>query len=679
MFVDAQRIFKRQQHQRCAGMAQVTHGGVDDLIGFVGFFAKILRILTQGTAQAFALTLAVATPFDFAIGIDKTQAGVPVDIAAVPPAVERRQVVGAGSGQCVVRPVENRSEMGVVLFEQQHAHAQYGAGNEFFLQAVGHGAEVFTEDDGLMPVGLKGEQTQQIIHRVIQVRTVGRRRPIGNHPQPLEAHDMVDAQAAGMGEVGTEHFDECTKAIADQTFGRKCGNPPALTGTIEDVGRRANGQRGEQLILKTPGLTATAIGTDREVGDQANTHASTACSGLGAFQAAVDQPLAKGEVADALGVLLGECAEGSATRVVPVLGPFAPVKAFATGGAHFLNGFKAAVVFQRIATGVTETGEVGVQRMVASDKAFIQGLQEFLFGVGGSWPIDQFQVFELRELRRQACAVDGIAQGALAENRAGCGIQGIQKQTTGWRIRAVSPGVGAEHRVHRADRQCIGTALAGNPGQFFQGLSITKTAIAGPTQAIQLHAQTPGAGERVVDCIADTEATFRRHGQREVLIVDVHLLIADRDHARQHGFRIEFQVHPRTVFKVDFARRLGFEKAGQVNADAHVTGQQRRQMAVLLDFLQFKQAGVDFQRRAGGVAEADQNIAQHRRGDFLRPPVGVNPVDGKAGSAGKNFQLRIAHRRSPFRGCKGVAAVRLTSAQYGGSRPSSDSSTAGGF
>ncbi|MNS25040.1 hypothetical protein D3C72_569220 [compost metagenome] len=229
-----------------------------------------------------------------------------------------------------------------------------------------------------------------------------------------------------------------------------------------------------------------------------------------------------------------------------------------------------------------------------------------------------------------------------------------------------------------ADCQRIGAAFTGHADQILQRLGVTEAAVAGAAQRIQLRTQTPNTRNRIIHRIADTEATLRRHGQGEVLIADVHLLIADRNQSRQYRFRVQFQVQPRAVFKVDFARGLRGEIPTQIEADADIAGQQRRQVPVLLGSLQFQQAGVDFLRGAGGVAESDQNIAQHRRGDFLRAAVGVDPVDGKAGAACKYFQLRIAHRRSPSRGCKGVAAVRLTSAQYAGSSPDSDRSTLDG-
>ena len=56
------------------------------------------------------------------------------------------------------------------------AVAEHIARGELFTQAVGHGAEVFAEDDGLVAVRFQRQQTQQIVHRVIQVRTVGGRR-----------------------------------------------------------------------------------------------------------------------------------------------------------------------------------------------------------------------------------------------------------------------------------------------------------------------------------------------------------------------------------------------------------------------------------------------------------------------------------------------------------------------
>lgn len=76
-----------------------------------------------------------------------------------------------------------------------------------------------------MTMGFKGQQSQQIVHRVIQVRAIGRGGAVGDHPQALQAHHMVNAQAAGMGEVGPQHVDESAETIADQAFGENAEMP----------------------------------------------------------------------------------------------------------------------------------------------------------------------------------------------------------------------------------------------------------------------------------------------------------------------------------------------------------------------------------------------------------------------------------------------------------------------
>ncbi|MNP80836.1 hypothetical protein D3C76_1790390 [compost metagenome] len=65
--------------------------------------------------------------------------------------------------------------MRVVLFEQQHAHAEDGAGAELFPQTVRHRAQVFAKNDGLVAMGLKGQQAQQVVKRVIQISAIGGR------------------------------------------------------------------------------------------------------------------------------------------------------------------------------------------------------------------------------------------------------------------------------------------------------------------------------------------------------------------------------------------------------------------------------------------------------------------------------------------------------------------------
>ncbi|MNP01881.1 hypothetical protein D3C76_937090 [compost metagenome] len=219
------------------------------------------------------------------------------------------------------------------------------------------------------------------------------------------------------------------------------------------------------------------------------------------------------------------------------------------------------------------------------------------------------------------------------------------------------------------DRQCVGAAFARHPGQVFQCLGVAKAAIAGTAQCIQLHAQAPGARDRAVHRIGYAVATGGSHGQGKALSIDLDVLVTDRDQPRQNGFGIQLETEFRAIFKMDLAGCQRLKKVRQVKSHADIGGDQRRQVAGLLYLLQFEQAGVDFLGAAGRVAESREDVAQNRRRDFLRTTVGVDPVDRQASPASKDFQLRITHWRSPSRGSKGAAAVRLTIAQYGGKVP----------
>ncbi|MNG01169.1 hypothetical protein D3C84_841350 [compost metagenome] len=184
-----------------------------------------------------------------------------------------------------------------------------------------------------------------------------------------------------------------------------------------------------------------------------------------------------------------------------------------------------------------------------------------------------------------------------------------------------------------------------------------------------MHAQAPGTRDRAVHGIAHAVAAGGGHGQGEALTIDVDVLVTDRNQPGQDGLGIQFQTQVRAIFEMDLAGCQRLEKMRQVEPDAKIGSDQRWQVAGLLHLLQFEQAGVDFLGAAGRVAETGEDVAQHCGGDFLRAAIGVDPVDCKAGPGGQDFQLRITHWRSPSRGSKGAAAVRLTSAQYGGKVP----------
>ncbi|MCY1449299.1 hypothetical protein D9M71_660270 [compost metagenome] len=89
--------------------------------------------MLKGLLQTLTLLLAEVAPVPFAGGVDQRQALVPVDVPGLQPAGQRRQVMGAGGGQGVIGPVEDRLEVaGALLLELQYAHAENRPLREFF-------------------------------------------------------------------------------------------------------------------------------------------------------------------------------------------------------------------------------------------------------------------------------------------------------------------------------------------------------------------------------------------------------------------------------------------------------------------------------------------------------------------------------------------------------------------
>jgi len=285
--------------------------------------------------------------------------------------------------------------------------------------------------------------------------------------------------------------------------------PQPWPAPVENVRRRADGQAGEQFILAAPGLAAATVGADGQVGDQADAHATASGGLLGAFQAARDQPLAEGVEADVVAVFLGEAQECRALRAAPLLWPMAPVEVFASGGTRGLDRFETAVVLQGFTARLAETEEVGVLRVLTVAEVVVQGTQQAVFGLGCGGPVDQGVLFEGVQLVGQTAGLDGIAHLALTQDAAGRCVQAIEKQTARRRVRAVALGVGAEHRVHRADRQGVGPAFGGRAGQVFQRQGVAEPAVAEAAQGVQLGAQAPGTWGLTVDGIGDAVAVTR--------------------------------------------------------------------------------------------------------------------------------------------------------------------------
>ncbi|MNE29837.1 hypothetical protein D3C80_1233300 [compost metagenome] len=230
------------------------------------------------------------------------------------------------------------------------------------------------------------------------------------------------------------------------------------------------------------------------------------------------------------------------------------------------------------------------------------------------------------------------------------GVQAVEEQATGRRVRAVAPSVAGEHRVQRADGQGIGTPFGGAAGQLLQCLAIAVAAITGAAQAVELGADTPAARRWRVQCIAETEATGRGNGEGKVTLIDAHLVIADWQSRRQGGVRVELQVLFAAVFKLH-ANGAGGGKVGrQVQRLLLIDGEQRRQVPGVVGGPQGGQARGNGYGVVGRMAKPSQYLAQGIIADPLCSPIGVDPVHRKPGKGCQFLQVCVSHGQAPAMG-----------------------------
>ena len=78
-------------------------------------------------------------------------------------------------------------------------------------------------------------------------------------------------------------LDECAR--------RKCGQTPILALRIIQIGRRADLQTREHVLLVCPSIAACAAHSHREIGEQTDTHAGLFSRALSCGDRAVGDPL----------------------------------------------------------------------------------------------------------------------------------------------------------------------------------------------------------------------------------------------------------------------------------------------------------------------------------------------------------------------------------------------------
>src|ERR1044072_4108894 len=94
-----------------------------------------------------------------------------------------------------------------------------------------------------------------------------------------------------MAQRRAQRRDERLEAARDQRLRREARQTPVLSPWVEEIGRRADAQAGQQILLPRPGMAPARTHADREIGDEADAHAGLARALLHARETARREPL----------------------------------------------------------------------------------------------------------------------------------------------------------------------------------------------------------------------------------------------------------------------------------------------------------------------------------------------------------------------------------------------------
>src|SRR5690606_3167532 len=122
-----------------------------------------------------------------------------------------------------------------------------------------------------------------------------------------------------------------------------------LTSGIEQIGRCADADPGEQLLLPGPPEAAGRVGAYGHVGYQPYAHPGFPGAVLSPGQTALGQPLAEGVELQLLRMLTNKLAHFRRPGLTPVRRPASPARPFALFQQVLLEGLMAAVQLQLLA------------------------------------------------------------------------------------------------------------------------------------------------------------------------------------------------------------------------------------------------------------------------------------------------------------------------------------------
>ncbi|SAF69956.1 Uncharacterised protein [Enterobacter kobei] len=179
----------------------------------------------------------------------------------------------------------------MVVFKIEHFIGVHAAVAELADNFHRHGTEIFPDHHTLVTLTLQGQDRQQIVYRILDVRAVIGRFTVRDPPQAQYGHDVVNTQRATVLHVRAQQVDKRLVGARRHHVRIHRRQAPVLTERPKDIRRRTDGRFQAVKLTVTPGFRAAFCHTDGQVAIQADRHVIALAYLPAGGKLAVGQPL----------------------------------------------------------------------------------------------------------------------------------------------------------------------------------------------------------------------------------------------------------------------------------------------------------------------------------------------------------------------------------------------------
>src|SRR5664280_1756152 len=239
-----------------------------------------------------------------------------------------------------------------VLLEPQDRRAEDAALAQIVSDPGLNHTEVLANHQRARPLRLEHQDADQGLVVVADVGALTGGQALRNPPQPEEADDMVDPDAASMAQDSAQHVSIRGVAELLQPVWPPRWLAPVLAKLVVLVWRGTNRDLTREGISKPPGISAFRMDTDREVMDDPDRHPGFLGLPLHRTELLINDPLQPAIELHLVADLITDCLHGRAAWVLQVRGPVTPRQPFLLGQRT-----PRSEVEQTLAFAVAESGE----------------------------------------------------------------------------------------------------------------------------------------------------------------------------------------------------------------------------------------------------------------------------------------------------------------------------------